>query len=334
MGTVSKLKLTAAAMALIVGALPAVAQTTLRMANWMPPAHHMQATLAQWIDGIEAATGGSVEIDLMSAPLAPPPGQYDLVRNGVVDIAYGIAAFTPNQFHLFRALEMPFLADEAQAASAGLMDWYTAHDFAAQEFEGTHLIAAFTHAPFLVHSREPVTSLADFDGLKIRAGGVGIDIFNALGAAPVFLAPGDTTEALQRGTVDATQFTWESLPAYRLYDLVPNHLVFPDGGLYGTAFWVAMSDTAWNSLTDEQRAAIDGYRIEGSRLIGARWDDVEGEARATAEANGDSIVVLSDADTAALRERIAFVEDGWIDATGENGASLLGDLRATIDTYR
>ena len=106
----------ASAAGLALGA-SAAAQTKLRMANWLPPVHHVQETLPLRAAEIAKAAGGAVGIDLMKASLAPAPGQYDLVRNEAEDLAYGVAGFGPNRFALFRALEVPLLFRSAEAAS-------------------------------------------------------------------------------------------------------------------------------------------------------------------------------------------------------------------------
>ena len=327
----------ALAAVLILGPVPGLsglagAETKLRMANWLPPAHHIQKTLPLWAAAVRKATGGTIKIDLMKTSLAPAPGQYDLARKGAVDIAYGVAAFTPKRFALFRAMEVPFMFRSAAAASAGLWEWYAKNGFDKREFHDTRLIAAFTHAPFLWHATRPLTSLADLKGMKIRAGGTGIAILKRLGAAPVFIPPGGTTEALQRGTVDATQFPWEALVGFRLTKIATHHLEIPQG-LYGTAFWVAMNRRSWDRLTPEQQAAIEGVGLSGSKLIGARWDEVEAGGRQSAVANGNTIATLSEADTARLRAATAFVEAGWIaaaDGMGLNGRALIDDLKASM----
>lgn len=305
-------------------------EVSMRMSNWFPPAHHMTSTLNDWIEAVSEATNGEVKIELMSAPLAPPPGQYDLIKNGVVDVATSFAAVTPTKFQKMRAVEIPFLADSSEKASTAVFDWYTENGLAEEEFEGTHLLALFVTPPFVIHSLDPVETLEDLDGLKIRAGGVGIQIFERLGAAPVFLAPGDTTEALQRRTVDATQFTWESLQGFRLTDIAKHHLEFPDGGLYGTVFWVAMNENSWNKLSDEQKAAIEGIGLSGSGLIGQRWDEAEAAGREAAVANGNTIVTLGAEDTAKLKEEVSFVREDWLQNAGPDGQALLDDLEAKL----
>lgn len=318
-------------------AIPGVAraQTQLRMANWIPLSHDIQESLALWIAEFEEAAAGTMEIELMQVALAPAEAQYDLVRNGAVDIAYGVAAFTPERFALFRALEVPFMFQSAEAASAGHWEWYVGNGFDEVEFNDTKLIAVFSLAPFLLHAREPLTSLADLDGMKVRAGGTGIEILRRLGAAPVFISPAETTEAIRRGTVDATQFNWEALVGFRLIEIVTHHLEIPQG-LYGTAFWVAMNRRAWDGLTREQQAAIETVGLSGSRLFGARWDEVEAVGRRRAIDNGNTITTLGDADTARLREVTAYVEADWITAAndmGLHGQALIDGLKATIAKY-
>lgn len=305
-------------------------EVTLRMANHYPPAHHMTSTMTKWIDLVSEATNGEVKIELMTTPLAPAPGQYDLVKNGIVDVATSFAAVNPTRFSKLKAIEIPFLSASAETGSAALYEWYTEHELDEEEFDGTHLVAAFVTAPFLVHSRQPLETLDQLNGLKIRAGGIGIEIFSKLGAAPVFLSPAETTEALQRGTVDATQFTWESLEGYRLTDIATHHLVIPDGGLYPTVHWLAINENSWNRLSDEQRSAIEGIGVSGSRFIGQQWDAAEVAGREAAVANGNTIVTLSEEDTARLKEEVAFVEENWILNAGDVSQNLLDDLKSKL----
>ena len=70
----------------------------LRVANWLPPVHHMTGTLRSWADALEAASDGEINVEVLTTPLAKPNGQYDLAKNGVVDIAWSVAAFQPKRF--------------------------------------------------------------------------------------------------------------------------------------------------------------------------------------------------------------------------------------------
>jgi len=315
----------------------AFAQTkTLRMATWLPPMHSLIKTLDRWGQEVSKASGGSLKVEIMKAPLAKPPGQYDLVKKNVTDLAWSVAAWSPKRFHLFRGIDMPFLFSSAEVGSAGLWDWYSKNKFADKEFTDSKLVGAYVNPPHLYHSRKKLTVLNDLKGQKIRAGGYGIGILKKLGAAPLFLNPPSTTQALQKGTIDGTQFPWEALKGFRLVKYSKYHLVIPNG-LYTNAWWLSMSKKSWGSLTSTQKNAINAVGLSGSRLIGKGWDESEAAGKNAAIKAGNTITVLSDADTARLRKIVSFVEDGWVAKTnkmGLDGKALLADLRGTISKYK
>ncbi len=313
------------------------AQTkTLRVATWLPPVHSLVKTLNKWGKEVSKASGGSLKVKIMKSPLAKPPGQYELVKKNIADLAWSVAAWSPKRFHLLRGIDMPFLFSSAEVGSASLWDWYSKNKFADREFKDSKLVGAFVNPPHLYHSRKKLTVLSDLKGQKIRAGGYGIGILKKLGAAPLFLNPPSTTQALQKGTIDGTQFPWEALKGFRLVKYSKYHLVIPNG-LYTNAWWLSMSNKSWQSLTSSQKKAIKAVGLSGSRLIGKGWDQSEVAGKNATIKAGNTITVLNDADTAKLRKVVSFVEEGWVTKTnkmGLDGKALLADLRQTISKYK
>ncbi|MGE3247407.1 MAG: TRAP transporter substrate-binding protein, partial [Beijerinckiaceae bacterium] len=53
--------------------------------------------------------------------------------------------------------------------------------------------------------RNPVRSLSDIKGLRIRVAGMGGEIYAALGATPQTIPPGDIFPALEKGAIDAVE---------------------------------------------------------------------------------------------------------------------------------
>ncbi|MEK9911895.1 MAG: C4-dicarboxylate ABC transporter, partial [Candidatus Puniceispirillum sp.] len=58
--------------------------------------------------------------------------------------------------------------------------------------------------------RKPITSLSDLEGLKIRFSGLGGQVLNRIGASATLMAGGEIFAALEKGTLDATEY---SMPA-------------------------------------------------------------------------------------------------------------------------
>ena len=277
--------------------------TTLRMANWLPPVHHMTETLRKWAGEVEKASNGSLKIDLLKAPLGKPPAQYDLAKNGVVDIAWGVPAYTPGRFHMMRVMELPFLSPNAEKGSAGLWEWYSKHNLLEKEFADTKLLAAFVHGPGVLHSKKEILSLEALDGVKLRVGGGGVAMSDQLGAVPVAMPATQAHESLQRGTTEGALFPWESVKGFRLGKLVGHHLEFP-GGLYTTPFFLVMNQKSWDNLSEAHKAVLNKVGgAWGSRFIGKGWDAADVVGKKEALDFGNTISTIDPKELARWKEK-------------------------------
>ncbi len=316
---------------------PSLAQdkVTLRMSTWLPEGHHLSQSLLAWSAQIDEASGGSLVISFDGGALAKPPGQYDVARDGIADMAYPVLGYTPGRFTIMRGTELPFLSPSAEVGSQAAWDWYQ-RNVGTKEFPDTTLITAWVHGPGQLHTKDEVTKLDDLDGVKLRVGGGGVAMSEALGAVPVAMSAPDSHEALLRGTADGTLFPWEAIAGFKLTDLVKYHLEVP-GGLYATPFALVMNTAKFDKLSPEHQAILREYGgLAGAKFIGRRWDEADQKGRAEAEANGNTIQTLSPDEVELWREKVSFMADEWIekaDKEGWDGAALLSDLRTTIEKY-
>src|SRR5947208_12605434 len=96
------------AVALSILATPAIAQTTLTMSSWVPPAHHLTGVVLQGFgDEIEKASGGRLKFQMLPKAPAAAPGTFDAVRDGLVDVSYVTASYTPARHVLPLLAELP-----------------------------------------------------------------------------------------------------------------------------------------------------------------------------------------------------------------------------------
>lgn len=308
---------------------------TLRMATWVPPMHHLHRTFTEWAAQIERASGGSLRIVLDEAPLAKAQGQYDLAKDGIADLAFPVLGYTPDRFTLTRGVELPFLSPSAEVGSRALWDWYLS-DIAGKEFNDVKLITLFVHGPGILHSKSEVRTLDDLAGMKLRVGGGGVAIAQALGAVPFAMTATEAHQALLRGTTEGTLFPWEAIASYRLTGLAPYHLEIP-GGLYTTAFAVVMNKARYESLAPEHKALLDRFGgAYGAAFIGRHWDDADRKSREEAKANGETVRTLVLAEVERWRAKTAFMDDAWVarmNERGLDGAALLDRLRAAVSKF-
>jgi TRAP-type C4-dicarboxylate transport system substrate-binding protein len=325
--------LLAAGFALAV-ANPASAQKqTLRMAYWAGPSHHMVKTQADWVKTIETASGGNIAVEIDKAPLAKPPGQYDLVKDGVRDMVWHVPAYTPGRFDLLTVAEIPFICPNATVCAPALWNWYTANKLDQKEFTDTKPLVVFMHGPGGVHTTKPVKTLADIKGMKMRVGGAGVAIAKALDMTAVAMAATEAHEALQRGTVEGVLFPWEAMESFRLTEMVKYHLEIP-GGMYAATFFININPKSFGRLAAANQAAlIKASGAEGSRLFGRGWDGADKVARENAVKRGNSIQTIAPDELNRWRPMLEFVREGWLKSAkerGVDGPKLLRDFEDRV----
>src|SRR5438105_3341784 len=97
-----------AAAALAVLSQPAAAQTTLTMSSWVSPSHLLtKDVLAVWGQQVEKATNGRVKLQMLPKHPSAAPGTLDAVRDGLVDVSYVTASYTPARHVMPLLAELP-----------------------------------------------------------------------------------------------------------------------------------------------------------------------------------------------------------------------------------
>ncbi|WP_180899806.1 TRAP transporter substrate-binding protein [Martelella soudanensis] len=329
-------KLAAASALFLMQASNAVwAETTMRFSIWLPPTHPLVAdVLVPFAEDIEKVTENRVKVEILPAPLGAPPAHYDLVKNGVVDLAQGNQAYTPGRFKTMVVGELPFLGDTAEATSVAYWRTWDAMLKDAGEYDDVHVLSVFTHGPGGAFFKNPdIDSVDQINGLKMRVGGgVAHEVATTLGAAPVEGPSSKAYELLSQGVADGIFFPLESVKYFNLDSLLSKGLMVP-GGLYNTSFFMIMGKNTWESLSEEDKAAIDKISGEAlARKAGQMWDRIDGEAR-EAMAGTVAIQQISDADMAALKEKLQPVIEKGIEevsSTGIDGQAAYEMMKAEV----
>ena len=315
-------------------ALPAQAQTVLRFNNFLPPQHGQVVDVFEpWARNVEEATEGRVKMEFLPSTVAAPPRMFDAVESGAVDVAWGVPAYTPGRFTLTKALDLPFLGDNAEALSVA---YWTVHQEmfeAAGEFDGVKVLAVYTTGPGTIYTTgEPPRSLDGFAGKKYRAGGkTPQEIAEALGGAGVTGPSSEAYEMLARKVADGAFWTHEAYESYKLGDVVQGQFSVP-GGLYNAAVYIIMNQQKWDSLSKEDQDAIWSVSGEAlARLGGRAWDKADASAIERMEADGVKRFTAEGALLDEIRQRLLPIEEAWIaeaEAKGIDGRAALDRIRA------
>lgn len=250
-------------------------ETVLRLSNWLPPSHPIvKDMMVPWAEQLKEATEGRVEVQILDAPLGPPPAHFDLAANGIADLTFGVHSYTPGRFSLTEIAELPFLADSAESLSVAFQRVFESDLASAEEHRGTKVLGVFTHGPGMLFTNgRPVTPLEGLKGSKIRvAGKITNQLAEGLGLVSIQAPAPQSYEILSGGIADGIFFPVESIPFFKLESLVDTALRAP-GGLYNVSFFFVMNQAKFDSLSDEDKAAIEEISGEAfARMAGQAWD--------------------------------------------------------------
>src|SRR5438445_4946649 len=202
----------------VAAASPALGQTTLTMSSWVSPQHHLTANVLQgWATEVEKATNGRVKFTMLPKHPSAPPGTFDAVRDGLVDLSYVTASYTPARHILPLMAELPGSGDTSLVNSVAYSRIYWKHFHKVGEYKGVKLLGVFTHGPGQMFTKRPVRSIADVQGLKIRTGGgVAEQVAKALGASAVVKPAPESDETLSRGAAERLSLPLQAIPAFKL----------------------------------------------------------------------------------------------------------------------
>src|SRR5437660_11841960 len=274
---VKPLVVTTVLLGLLAAARPAAAQTTLTMSSWVSPQHHLTANVLQvWANDVEKATNGRVKFTMLPKHPSAPPGTFDAVRDGLVDLSFVTASYTPARHILPLMPELPGSGDTALANSIAYSRTHWKHFHKLGEYKGVKLLGVFTHGPGQMFTKKPVKSIADVQGLKIRTGGgIAEQVAKALGASAFVQPAPEAYELLSSGVADGVFFPMESIISFKLDTVLEQATLFP-GGMYSSSFGFFMNEDKWNKLPRQDQEAIEKISGEHSaRLGGAQWDAAE-----------------------------------------------------------
>jgi TRAP-type C4-dicarboxylate transport system substrate-binding protein len=329
---VKPLVVTTVLLGLVAAARPAVAQTTLTMSSWVSPQHHLTANVLQvWANDVEKTTNGRVKFAMLPKHPSAPPGTFDAVRDGLVDLSFVTASYTPARHILPLLPELPGGGDTALVNSVAYSRIHWKYFQKVGEYRGVKLLGVFTHGPGQMFTKKPVAGIGDVQGLKIRTGGgVAEQVAKALGASAFVKPAPESYELLSSGVADGVFFPLESIISFKLDTVLEQATLFP-GGMYSSAFGFFMNEEKWNKLPKQDQEAIEKLSGEYiARLAGNSWDEADRKGMDALKKSGVKIVHANPAFVAEVKKRSAPIVEEWVkqaNAKGVDAAKILTEFQ-------
>lgn len=284
-------------------------------------------------EAVNKETGGAVEVELFpnGALGRSPVQQAQMVLDGVADIAWVIASYTPGRFQENEVFELPGLFRDLREATLVYTRLVTSGKI--KGYEEFYPIGLFGTAPYSLHARTPINTIADIKGKKIRtSGALESETIKALGGVPIGMPVTEVPEAISRGTIDGTTSHPAPLVDFGI-SRVTNAHYFTRLGVVPLA--MLMNRKKFDSLPKSAQDAIRKYSGDWTAArfiehVGAYNDSVIKQLQADPKRK---VVFPPQADLDAMQPAFKSVIDTWT-AKSPRNKELLGLVEAEIANVR
>ena len=211
--------LTAAAAVFALGTGIASAQTKWDLPSGYPATNFHTENLVQFANDIDKATGGKLKITVHSnASLFKAPEIKRAVQGGQAQIGEIIFANYPNEWQIYGADGLPFVADSYDEA----MKLYKVQKPIVEKKlaeQGMGLLYSVAWPPQGIYTKKPLNSAADLKGIKWRAYSPATSrIAELVGAQPVTVQAAELSQALATGVVESTMTSGATGVDSKLYE--------------------------------------------------------------------------------------------------------------------
>ncbi|ADZ91437.1 C4-dicarboxylate ABC transporter [Marinomonas mediterranea] len=209
---------------------------------------------------LKAATDGQIQFKVYEpGKIVPPFSITEAVRNHQLDAGYAWLGYDQGRIPASALLSaVPF----------GMEPW----EYSAWWYEGEgKKLAEDLYAKHNVHPvlcsiigpetagwfKKEVNAMEDLHGLKIRFAGLGGKVLQKAGASVTVLPSGEIFPALEKGAIDATEFSMPAIDKIMGFDKVAKNNYFPGWHQTFTASHLVINKDVWDDLASSTKATID-----------------------------------------------------------------------------
>ncbi len=306
-----------------------LAGTSFAATKWDMPTpygdgvHHTK-NVKQFAEDVKKATDGELNIVVHSgASLIKHPEIHRAVRTGQVPIGEMFMGLLGNDNPVYKADNIPFLASNFDAAKKLWKASRPAIEKALEK-EGLKLLYAVPWPPQGFYTKKPVTKVADFKGLKMRAYSPTTSrLAVLLGATPTTVQTPEIPQAFSTGIIDAMVTSPSTGVSSQAWDFVSN---YTDTQAWIPKNMVIVNTKAFKRLDEKtQKAVLDAAATAEQR----GWEMAMAETEAKTKILAEKGMKVAKPSAELIKELQAIgktMGDEWVNEAGETGAEILKAL--------
>jgi TRAP-type mannitol/chloroaromatic compound transport system substrate-binding protein len=241
------------------------------------------------VEKIRKVSGGSIDARFTDpGSIVPPFQMLEAIQSGALDAAWSVGGYWGGKdatFNLFSAV--PFGPDNVEFIawmySGGGLEMM--RELYAN-YGAVAIPCGMTPPEAGGWFRKEIKTVDDLKGLKMRFYGIGSNALAKLGVVPQNIPGGDIYSALERGTIDATEFSTPSIDVTLGLHKVAKFYYFPGWHQQATFLELLISKKKWDEMSATQKSLIELSCGDSVRDTIAQGEGAQFKALADLQANG------------------------------------------------
>ncbi|UCH74232.1 MAG: TRAP transporter substrate-binding protein DctP [Rhodospirillales bacterium] len=305
-------------------AIPAQAETTLRITLQLPLKAHLGQNLLMFKQEVERESKGDIKVEIYdSAQLYKDKEVPQAVGSGAIEM--GVASLTRyvGEIPAVDIFYVPFMFNtdaKVRAAVAPGSPVRQPIDDAILKTGSRVLWWQAYGGAIMLSKGGALKTPADIKDKKVRVFGRTLGKFiEALGGAPTLISGSEQYVAYQRGTVDAGMTGVSGVKSRKLWEVMDTITVTNHADI---EFVVVVNEKFWQSLPNAQQDIIMTAARNAEAHVRDEMANIEADAYGAARKAGMAVVELSEAEVDAWKAATKPVLDSYLGESGDLGAQI------------
>ncbi len=227
---------------------------------------HLGPSAVRFSEDVRVLSGGDLIIKFFEpGALIPPLECFDSVSKGAIE-----SCWTTPGYHTAKYPALAFFTAVPFGPGVGeflAWKWFGGGNAMKQEIYDKHNLISFDSFAIGPETsgwfRKEITDVKQLRGLKMRFFGLGAKVMQKMGVSTQLLAGADIYPALERGVIDATEFSMPTIDINLGFYQIAKYNYFPGWHQQVSVSELLMNKDKWNELSDQHKRIIQvaiGYQ--------------------------------------------------------------------------
>ncbi len=287
----------ALAAALVAAPLAGTAEENWSMATAWGGGPFLEKDAKGWATLVEKLTEGRIKIQVFpGGTLGKPLKVTDTVKSNVAQVGHTWMGYdwgVDKTTVIFAGMAGGLQPEEMimwlyEAGGADLQ-----FEYRKEVFGVASIPCGIFPTEIFLHSKKRIETLEDFQGLKMRTAGAWAEIAGNLGASTVILPGAEVYPALERGVIDATEWSSPSVNLPSGFHKIAKYIIMPGVHQPSAVEECIINMDAWNRISEGDRELL---KLAGKLTVLDTWMNYAYNDMAALDemrANGNEFVKLS-----------------------------------------